>query len=91
MPSNITYEELDNLKDCYGKPICWDSDMEEEGYDPPPQVIAYIEERTKMRKVRREAFIKDTRKIERLRLEDSPDDPCIFKISFSLSKCSTNV
>lgn len=37
--------------------------MEEEGYDPPPQVIAYIEERTKMRKVRREAFIKDTRKI----------------------------
>ena len=63
MPTDISYEELNNLKDSNGDPIHWDSDMEEEGYDPPPEVTEYIAERKRIRAAQRQAFINDTRKI----------------------------
>ena len=45
MPKDITYRELEALKDQYGKVPRWDSDMEDEGYLPPPKVREYIADR----------------------------------------------
>ena len=45
MPKNIMYKELEALADQYGKVPRWNSDMEDEGYLPPPKVQNYIEDR----------------------------------------------
>ena len=45
MPKNISYEELEALADRDGKIPRWNSDMEDEGYLPPPKVQNYIDDR----------------------------------------------
>ena len=61
MPSNITKEELETLKDFNGRLPNWDSDLEAEDFEPPDKVKAYIEARDQLR-AEREAAIKETRK-----------------------------